>query len=336
MGQYHTQIFEDTFIQLLIDRPEIIKSKNILTNCLKDILPGYVLESNLLLASYDTGIVEALRKEEEINQKFTARFVKRMIDANATHSEMARWAVNFWCFAYGVQILKLPANIAELLGVKLIKPEEEAEEPVESKFKVYQNHYCSFLYSYQVSHHGMVVDRILNIGKGIKIPEEIDDKPVVAIGKKAFAHRNDVKKIQIPDSVKYIGRQAFYNCTQLKSVILPSMLKEMGNEAFAMSGIESIHIPGTLASIHERNFSFCNQLSKVQIDSGVMAIGDYAFSECGKLEEIVLPYSINRLGEFVFESVLSRKSVKVTYGNYQFDSEQLRKKDMEEQDGRNS
>ncbi|MBQ4524076.1 MAG: leucine-rich repeat domain-containing protein [Lachnospiraceae bacterium] len=335
MGQYHTQIFEDTFIQLLIDRPEIIKSKSILTNCLKDILAGYVLESNLLLASYDTGIVDALRKEEEITQKFTARFVKRMIDANATHSEMARWAVNFWCFAYGVQILNLPANISELLGVKLTKPKDETEEPAESKFKVFQNNYCSFLYSYQVSHHGMVVDRILNIGKGIKIPEEIDDKPVVAIGKKAFAHRNDVKKIQIPDTVKYIGRQAFYNCTQLKSVTLPSMLKEMGNEAFAMSGIESIHIPGTLATINERMFSFCNRLSQVQIDSGVMAIGDYAFSECAKLEEIVLPYSINRVGEFVFESVLSRKSVKVTYGNYQFDSEQLSKKDVEEQDGRN-
>lgn len=336
MGQYHTQIFEDTFIQLLIDRPEIIKNKTILMNCLKDVLAGYVLESNLLLASYDTGITEALRKEEEINQKFTARFVKRMIDANATHSEMAKWAVNFWCFAYGVQILRLPANISELLGVKLVKPNEEVEESTECKYKVYQNNYCSFLYSYQVSHHGMVIDRILNIGKGIKIPEEIDDKPVVAIGKKAFAHRNDVKKIQIPDSVKYIGRQAFYNCTQLKNVILPSMLKEMGNEAFAMSGIESIHIPGTLAMINERMFSFCNRLSKVQIDSGVMAIGDYAFSECAKLEEIILPYSINRVGEFVFDSVLTRKSVKVTYGNYQFDSEQLNRKDGEEEDGRNT
>lgn len=333
MGQYNTQIFEDTLIQLFIDRPEIVKSKSMLANCLVDILSGYVLESNLLLASYDTGIVEALKKAEEIDQKFIARFVKRMIDANATHSEMARWAVNLWCFAYGVQILKLPADIPELLGVKLSKPQEE-EEPAECKYKVFQNNYCSFLYSYQVSHHGMVVDRILNIGKGIKIPDEIEDKTVVAIGKKAFAHRNDVKKIQIPESVKYIGRQAFYNCTQLKSVTLPPMLKEMGNEAFAMSGIESIHIPGTLASINERMFSFCNKLSQVQIDSGVSAIGDYAFSECASLEEIVLPYSINRLGEFVFDSVLTRKTVKVTYGNYHFDSIELNKKD-EEEDGRN-
>ena len=249
---------------------------------------------------------------------------------------MARWAVNFWCYAYGVQILKLPADLSELLGTKLEKPDMEAEEPTENKHKIFQNNYCSFLYSYQVSQHGIVIDRILNITKGIKIPEEIDDKPVVAIGKKAFAQRNDVRKVQIPDTIRYIGRQAFYNCTNLKSVTLPNMLREMGNEAFAMSGIESIHIPGTLACINERMFSFCNRLSKVQIDSGVTAIGDYAFSECAKLEEIVLPYSINRVGEFVFDSVLSRKSVKVTYGNYQFDSEQLSKKDMEEQDGRDS
>ncbi|MCR4923268.1 MAG: leucine-rich repeat domain-containing protein, partial [Lachnospiraceae bacterium] len=52
------------------------------------------------------------------------------------------------------------------------------------------------------------------------IPEEYKGKPVLAILKKAFLGRKQLRRVTIPGSVKSIGQWAFSSCDALRSVRL--------------------------------------------------------------------------------------------------------------------
>lgn len=55
----------------------------------------------------------------------------------------------------------------------------------------------------------------------IKIPERIEDLPVVCIGKKAFLSNKTVQQIELPEGVVEIDDWAFAFCSRLEKIILP-------------------------------------------------------------------------------------------------------------------
>ncbi|MCI5884521.1 MAG: leucine-rich repeat domain-containing protein, partial [Clostridiales bacterium] len=55
----------------------------------------------------------------------------------------------------------------------------------------------------------------------VTIPNEIDKKPVTAIGDYAFNGCTTLESVTIPSGVKSIGSQAFYQCTSLASITIP-------------------------------------------------------------------------------------------------------------------
>ncbi|MDB2016726.1 leucine-rich repeat protein [[Clostridium] symbiosum] len=90
----------------------------------------------------------------------------------------------------------------------------------------------------------------------VKIPSKIDGYAVEGIGHIAFKGNNDIKKIIIPNGVKFIGVGAFEDCTNLSSVILPDSIKEILGGAF--SGCDSLKeftIPNGIEEIHENSIS---------------------------------------------------------------------------------
>ena len=60
--------------------------------------------------------------------------------------------------------------------------------------------------------------------------------------------------------------------------------------------------------------SFVDDITAVQIDSGVASIGSYAFSNCQSLESITIPGSVSEIGEGAFEWCENLKSVTLEYG----------------------
>ncbi len=66
----------------------------------------------------------------------------------------------------------------------------------------------------------------------IEVPSIIDGKPVTGIGNYAFAGRNSLTSIAIPNSVTYIGDYAFTGCNSLISITLPDTLTYIGSYAF--------------------------------------------------------------------------------------------------------
>ena len=57
-------------------------------------------------------------------------------------------------------------------------------------------------------------------------------KKVAKIKGFAFWNCNNIKKIEIPNSVKVIEKQAFYKCKKLEKVKLGNNVETIGNAAF--------------------------------------------------------------------------------------------------------
>lgn len=63
------------------------------------------------------------------------------------------------------------------------------------------------------------------------IPNQIEQLPVTQIGNDAFLN-TQIRKVIIPNSVKYLGEQAFY-LSQLEKVVFTEGLEEIGCKAFS-------------------------------------------------------------------------------------------------------
>ena len=130
--------------------------------------------------------------------------------------------------------------------------------------------YTPVAYGYEITEAGLF--QWFNL----KIPEEKNGRPVVAIGERAFAGISDVFKVTIPKSVHTIGKNAFWGCSSIRDIIIEGS-----------------------ASIGDRTFYNCKNLRSVML-SNVTSIGKEAFKGCKKLRSITLPNSLTELDSRAF------------------------------------
>ena len=94
------------------------------------------------------------------------------------------------------------------------------------------------------------------------IPAEIDGKPVTCIYGAAF-YQNQMKTVNIPDTVTKIGSIAFAECDYLESVKMPSGLVQIDENAFAnCPSLQYIEIPAGCETIGEDAFYGCTSLTE--------------------------------------------------------------------------
>lgn len=96
------------------------------------------------------------------------------------------------------------------------------------------------------------------------LPEQIEGRPLVEIGKNAFGECYALEEVKIPDTVTRIGNTAFQWCYNLRNITIPDKVTEIGEGAFR----------------------WCYNLTSVVIGAAVEEIGDQAFYDCSKLIEI--------------------------------------------------
>ena len=65
----------------------------------------------------------------------------------------------------------------------------------------------------------------------IEIPETIEGIKVTSVGAYAFAQKQEVREIHLPDGVQEIGRYAFYRCRNLEKLGLSDGILEIGGGA---------------------------------------------------------------------------------------------------------
>lgn len=114
--------------------------------------------------------------------------------------------------------------------------------------------------------------------------------------------------VVIPEGVTKIGDKAFLNQTGLTSISLPSTLKTIGYGAFSgCTSLSSITIPDDVeltesdhSNTYNGIFSYCSNLTKVEIGDGVDSIPEYCFYGCTGLTEVVLPSTVTTIQNSAF------------------------------------
>ena len=171
----------------------------------------------------------------------------------------------------------------------------------------------------------------------VVIPDLIDEKPVINIGKFAFFGCSSLTSITIPEGVTSIGDNALYNCSSLTSITIPASVTSIGDAAFAVcTSLVNINvdtgnaffvsvdnilfnydktkiityplgitettytIPPSVTTIMERVFDSCTNLISITIPEGVTSIGDHAFRNCFYLSNIIIPTSVISIGDGAF------------------------------------
>ena len=173
---------------------------------------------------------------------------------------------------------------------------------------------------------------------------------VTSIGEFAFSYCSGLTSLTIPSGVTSIGMSAFEYCSSLTSLTLPSSVNEIGIYAFhGCSGLTSLTLPSSVTS-SIRDYIFdglkeCNyfidsdleiylahthdwkyipvdeikyyhngqELTKLEIPSGVDKIGSYSFYKGVNLTSLTLPSSVTSIDRSAFEGCSGLTSIYVSW-----------------------
>ena len=105
-------------------------------------------------------------------------------------------------------------------------------------------------------------------------------KGVKVIGDRAFAWRNFLTSINIPNSVTTIGDKAFACCESLTNINIPNSVTTIGDSAFWNCDLTNINIPNSVTTIEMGAFDGCKFLTNINIPNSVTTIEDGAFYGC--------------------------------------------------------
>ena len=156
------------------------------------------------------------------------------------------------------------------------------------------------------------------------------------VGNGAFRGCTGLTAVTIPEWTTEIGQEAFSGCTRLTNVTLPDGLLNIGVMAFySCASLTRMNIPASVTRIERAAFSFCGRLQAFTVDErnptyasrdgmlisrapmdliavpggqvgncvvpqGVTRILMYTFDGCGQIAQVIVPASVNYLGNGAF------------------------------------
>lgn len=114
-----------------------------------------------------------------------------------------------------------------------------------------------FNYDYHEFCKAATICNYANNEEEVFVPSTFNKKKIVRICSKSFFRKHNMKRVVIPEGVKWIDSEAFRGCDNLEEVVLPSTLIQIGKRAFMN----------------------CHKLSKINLDSKVI-VHNTAFESC--------------------------------------------------------
>ena len=130
-----------------------------------------------------------------------------------------------------------------------------------------------------------------------------------------FVLCSGLKKLTLPDSVRYIGDYCFLTA-DLEEVGMGGMVCHLGEQAFSYSGIRRFVSPPSLSKI-EKSFRYCPNLSEVILPEGLDSIVNASFDGCYSLKDIQFPHTLAYLYGFTetgLETVTFPSSIRTLLG----------------------
>lgn len=155
---------------------------------------------------------------------------------------------------------------------------------------------------------------------------------ITQLGDKCF-NKVSIDSISLPKTLEIIGNSCFMN-TKISNIELPANLKKMGHYNFPHT-LTSLKLPPLLEEFFVDNVTICSKLTSIEVDplnkkyksvegilynhdmteilfcpnaksgkviipNSVKLIGDYCFQGCKSLKELIIPPSVEYIGESAF------------------------------------
>ena len=150
---------------------------------------------------------------------------------------------------------------------------------------------------YEIIDNKVYINQYLGNDLKVRIPDYIDNIPVVGINDYAFEYHLFTKLI-LPNSIENIGNGAFRK-SKLTSLVLPSNLKNIGDGAFNESNILSLNIPSKVETIGDYAFED-SSINSLVLNEGLITIGNSAFKN-STIHSLDLPSTLTNVGDYSFE-----------------------------------
>ena len=125
----------------------------------------------------------------------------------------------------------------------------------------------------------------------VKVPDHMEEYPVVAIGDHAFEDfAPNILSIELPAGITWIGVQAFATCDKLTSIVIPDGVTKLDDRCFlGCKSLESITLPDSITEVGDMAFAVCMNLKEITFGPNVESIGANAFQACQSLERVTVP-----------------------------------------------
>ena len=155
-------------------------------------------------------------------------------------------------------------------------------------------------WSWEANESGVTVLKYLGSAQRIAIPATLDGKPVTAVADRAFADRETLTAVLLPDSVTSIGEGILAGCTSLEALRTPLLGANAKADAFlgylfggdsytdnAMkvpATLEFLEVGGDMTKLPSYALFDCNDLRCLWFSNALTAIEDYALFGCASLK----------------------------------------------------
>ncbi len=149
----------------------------------------------------------------------------------------------------------------------------------------------------------------INNKKDLVLPETVEYNgvtyTVTSIGNGAFAQKNGLNSIVIPNTVVLIAESAFASNWGLTSIEIPASVVEIGTRAFEWAGnIAEVKFAANsqLKILGTSAFSHAKGLKSIELPEGLTTIKNCAFADCNVLESVTIPASVTTIMEHMFDN----------------------------------
>lgn len=179
-------------------------------------------------------------------------------------------------------------------------------------------------FTFTVENGTATVTAYVGAGGSVHVPDTLGGATVTAIGNGAFAGRDDIRVLILPDAVTAFG-EGILTGTALTALRTPfPTAPEQGYLGYlwGAANYQSNNQPGlrNLVCLELRGGTRlpdhalfdCNDLRVVRLPESMTAVGDYAFSQCNRLRAINIDH-LTSIGAHAFDSCSSLRSL--TFGS---------------------
>lgn len=106
-----------------------------------------------------------------------------------------------------------------------------------------------------------------------------------------------------PEKLDKLGYRSFNYANFKNRVLLPNSIINLSQFVFAGSNIKHIELPPNITVIPSSCFEYCSELSDtLNIPGNVEVIEEHAFFGCASIEALVLPKSLQQIGNYSFSN----------------------------------